>query len=371
MKNRIFQIEELRQDKYSLFPLPLRETSRPVFPHHLPAISAYIVVSRKYHLYTFPTTLTPATMPAHFPHRHLLDIERLSVADIETIFDRTRIYAAQNQAPQKKSSRLDGKTVVTLFFEPSTRTRTSFEIAAKRLSADVVNINIEHSSTKKGETLLDTVQNIDAMGVDALVIRHCENGVPQFIAPHVKASVINAGDGTHEHPTQALLDAFTLLQHKKSLAGLKVAICGDIAHSRVARSNIHLLTKLGATVRLIAPAYFMPPNFDNNGVEIFNDMKVGMNGIDAIIMLRIQHERLAKDEFAVSLKEYHQQFGLTHAKLALAKPDVMVMHPGPLNRDVEISSEVADDKRRSVIHQQVENGVAVRMAILDLLLAGA
>jgi aspartate carbamoyltransferase catalytic subunit len=310
-------------------------------------------------------------MPSAFPHQHLLDIERLSIADIQAIFDRAMDYVVQNRQPNKKTLTLDGKTVVTLFFEPSTRTRTSFEIAAKRLSADVVNINIEHSSAKKGETLLDTVLNIDAMNVDAMVIRHAENGVPQFIAPHVRAHVINAGDGTHEHPTQALLDGFTILQRKKSLKGLTVAICGDIAHSRVARSNIHLLTKFGVKVRLIAPTYFMPPNFGNSGVEVFHDMKAGLEKVDAVIMLRIQHERIAEGEFAVSLKDYHQNYGLTHAKLSVAKPDVLVMHPGPLNRGVEITSEVADDPGFSFIHEQVEMGVAVRMAVLDLLLGSS
>ena len=307
-------------------------------------------------------------MVALFLHQHLLDIERLSVADIKAVFGRAEIFAAQNKLPNKKSANLLGKTIVTLFYEPSTRTRTSFEIAAKRLSADVVNINIDHSSARKGETLLDTVLNIDAMGVDALIIRHSENGVPQFVAPHVTSSIINAGDGTHEHPTQALLDAFTILQHQSSIDGLTVAICGDIAHSRVAQSNIHLLTKLGAKVHLIAPTYFMMPNFKHENVEIFQDMKTGLADVDAIIMLRIQHERLADGQFAGSLKDYHRHYGLTHDKLAVAKPDVIIMHPGPLNRDVEITSELADDMRHSVIRQQVELGVAVRMAVLDLLL---
>jgi aspartate carbamoyltransferase catalytic subunit len=307
-------------------------------------------------------------MASTFPHRHLLDIERLSAADISVVFERAESYAGQDRASAKKLGKLTGKTVVNLFFEPSTRTRTSFEIAAKRLGADVVNIPVEHSSTKKGETLLDTVSNLDAMEIDALVIRHSEDGVPQFIAPHLRASVINAGDGKHEHPTQALLDAFTMLKHKKSLKGLVVAICGDIQHSRVARSNIHLLNKFGATVRLIAPSYFMPQDLNKLGVETADNMKDGLKDADVVMMLRIQHERLGEGEFAVSLKDYHQRYGLDHAKLKTAKPDVIVMHPGPVNRDVEITSELADDPKFSVIREQVRNGIPVRMAVLDLLL---
>ena len=307
-------------------------------------------------------------MTRSFPHHDLLDIERLSVGDIDTILNLAQGYLGQNRSADKKIPKLDGKTVVNLFFEPSTRTRASFEIAAKRLGADVVNIPVEHSSTKKGETLLDTVQTLDAMQIDALVIRHVEDGVPQFIAPHLEASVINAGDGKHEHPTQALADALTILQHKKSLEGLTVAICGDIAHSRVARSNIHLLNKFGARVRLIAPSYFAAPNYANLGVETFEDMKAGLSGADVVMMLRIQHERMAEGEFAVSLKDYHQRYGLDAKKLAAAKPDVIVMHPGPVNRDVEISSSLADDPKFSVIREQVEMGVAVKMALLDLLL---
>jgi aspartate carbamoyltransferase catalytic subunit len=236
------------------------------------------------------------------------------------------------------------------------------------LGADVVNISVEHSSAKKGETLLDTVLNLDAMQIDALVIRHAEDGIPQFIAPMMKATVINAGDGKHEHPTQALLDGFTILRHKKNLAGLTVAICGDIAHSRVARSNIYLLNNLGAKVRLIAPAYFIAPNVTYPNVEIFEDMAEGLKGVDVVMMLRIQHERMAEGEFAVSLHEYRQRYGLDHKKLAAAKPDVIVMHPGPINRDVELTSSLADDPKFSVIREQVELGVAVRMAVLDLLL---
>ncbi len=304
-----------------------------------------------------------------FPHRHLLDIERLSLAEINAILDLTERYIEQNRSPNRKSTKLEGKTVINLFFEPSTRTRTSFEIAAKRLGADVVSIPVEHSSTRKGETLLDTALNLDAMHIDALVIRHPENGTPHLVATQAKASIVNAGDGTNEHPTQALLDAFVLRKHKKSLKGLTVAICGDISHSRVARSNICLLTKFGATVRTIAPPYFATKNYDNLGVTNFEDMKEGLQGVDAVMMLRIQHERMAEGEFAVSLKDYHQRYGLDAKKLAVAKPDAVILHPGPVNHGVEIVSALADDPRHSVIREQVEAGVAVRMAILDLLLS--
>ncbi|MFY9288048.1 MAG: aspartate carbamoyltransferase catalytic subunit [Alphaproteobacteria bacterium] len=304
-----------------------------------------------------------------FSQKHLLDIERLSVADINLILDLSEKYVEQNRSAQKKMDKLSGKTVVTLFFEPSTRTRTSFELAAKRLGADVISIPIEHSSTKKGETLLDTVLNLDAMQIDALIIRHAEDGIPQFVAPQVRAHVINAGDGKHEHPTQALLDALVIRKHKKKLQGLTVAICGDIAHSRVARSNAQLLTKMGAQVRLIAPSYFTAPDYKNLGVESFEDMQQGLKDADVVMMLRIQHERMAQGEFAVSLKDYHQRYGLDAKKLSSAKPDVIVMHPGPVNRDVEITSSLADDPKFSVIREQVEMGVAVRMAVLDLLLS--
>lgn len=307
-------------------------------------------------------------MAYRFPHKDFLDIERLSAADISAILDRAEGYVQQNRSARKKLPLLDGKSIVNLFFEPSTRTRTSFEIAAKRLGADVVNIPVEHSSVKKGETLLDTVLNIDAMQVDALVIRHPESGVPGFAAPQLKASVINAGDGTNEHPTQALLDALVMRRHKKKLEGLVVAICGDVAHSRVAHSNAHLLTKLGAHIRLIAPPYFAENKLKLPGVESFDRMDKGLKDVDVVMMLRIQHERMASGEFAVSLKDYHQNFGLNHVKLALAKPDAIVLHPQPMNRDVEITSSLADDPARSMIREQVEMGVALRMAVLDLLL---
>jgi aspartate carbamoyltransferase catalytic subunit len=307
-------------------------------------------------------------MASTLSHRHLLDIKRLSVTDINAIFDLAEHYVEQNRSLAKKSLKLDGKTVVKLFFEPSTRTRTSFELAARRLGADVLNIAAEHSSTKKGETPLDTALNLDAMHIDALVLRHAEDGVPHLIAPHMKASVINAGDGKHAHPTQALLDVFTMRRHKKVLKDLVVGMCGDIGHSRVARSNIQLLHKMGAKVRLIAPPGLMDTNLLNPDTTLYEDMTEGLQGVDVIMMLRIQHERMVEGEFAMSLPEYHQRYGLDHKKIASAKPNVIVMHPGPVNRNVELTSSLADDPKFSVIREQVEMGVAVRMAILDLLL---
>ncbi len=309
------------------------------------------------------------TSESSFPHRHLLDIESLSSADILDILELAEKYVEEGKGGKRRWCRLEGKTVVNLFVEPSTRTRTSFEIAARRLGADVVNVMVEHSSMKKGETLLDTVRNINAMQVDAFVIRHRENGAPHSVIRDTQASVINAGDGSNEHPTQGLLDALTMRRRKGRLDGLNVAICGDIEHSRVARSNVRLLKKLGGKPRVIAPSVFMPKDLDKLGVPAFDNMAEGLRDADVVVMLRIQHERLADGEFAMSLKDYHQRYGLDHEKLKLAKPDVIVMHPGPINRDVEISSSLADDKQYSVILDQVGNGVAVRMACLDLLLA--
>ncbi len=307
-------------------------------------------------------------MARKFP-KHLLDTERLTIAEISAVLNLAKKYAKQNRNKNKTINKLHGKTLVNLFFEPSTRTRTSFEIAAKRLSADVVNVAVDQSSNKKGETLLDMVMAFNAMQVDAIVIRHSESGVPQFLAPQVDAAIINAGDGTHEHPTQALLDAFTILRHKKTLKNLKIAICGDVQHSRVAHSNIHLLNKFGAKVRIISPPYFMPKDLDKLGVEAFDNMKEGLRDVDVVMTLRIQLERMNEGEFAVSFKEYYQHYGLDHKKLAVAKPNVIVMDPGPINRDVQISSELADDPKFSVVREQIELGVAVRMACLDLLLS--
>jgi aspartate carbamoyltransferase catalytic subunit len=305
-------------------------------------------------------------MTSSFPHRHLLDIARLSPQDITTILNLADHYADENRAHRRSPAKLAGKAVVNLFFEASTRTRLSFEFAAKRLGADVINVAIEHSSVSKGESLLDMIQSINAMKVDAMVIRHKENGVPQFLAPHVSGSVINAGDGWHEHPTQALLDALTMRRRKGKLEGLIVAICGDIQHSRVARSNIQLLQKMGAKVRIVAPAMFMPQDLDKLKAEAYDTMDQGLKDADVVMMLRIQHERLAEGEFALSLKDYHHRYGLNHDKLKAAKPDVIVMHPGPINREVEITSTLADDKKYSVILEQIEMGCAVKMAVLDL-----
>lgn len=306
-------------------------------------------------------------MTQTFSHNHLLGIEDLSKADIVTILDLAQRYAAQNRSSQKKCNKLAGKTVVNLFFEPSTRTRVSFEIAAKRLGADVINFKTEASSVRKGETFLDTVHTIEAMQVDAFVIRHKENGMPHTIASQVEAAVLNAGDGTREHPTQALLDALTMRKCKGKLEGLTVAICGDIEHSRVARSNVSLLKKFGASVRLFAPPMFTPKDASSLGVPVFDDLTTAIKAADVVMMLRIQRERFGDDEFAMSVEEYHSLYGLDHDKLKAAKKDVIVMHPAPVNRGVEITSELMDDPQYSVIFEQIEYGVAVRMACLDLL----
>ena len=309
-------------------------------------------------------------MSYKFAHKHLIDTDALSRADIEAILDLADLYAKQNRSPNKKIDKFYGKTSVNLFFEDSTRTRTSFEIAAKRLGADVITIPLSQSSIKKGETLLDTALTLDAMQIDTLIVRHRDEGVPDFIAKHVHAHVINAGDGTHAHPTQALLDAMTIRKHKGKLDGLTVAICGDLSRSRVARSNIHLLKKFSAKIRVIAPDYFMSDDYQNLGVEISKTLEQGIRDADAIIMLRIQHERPGLSfDFASRAPEYISAYGLNHAKLKAAKSDVLVLHPGPTNRGVELTDEVADDPKHSVIREQVELGVAVRMAIIDLLMS--
>jgi aspartate carbamoyltransferase catalytic subunit len=308
-------------------------------------------------------------MSSGFAHRHLLGIDQLSPADIQTILDLAAAYAQQNRSPTKKCDRLAGKTVVNLFFENSTRTRTSFELAARRLGADVVNVMVEFSSTAKGETLLDTARTLAAMQIDAFVIRHRENGAPMRVAEALDVTVLNAGDGSHAHPTQALLDALVIARHKGRLEGLKVVVCGDIEHSRVARSNISLLKKMGALPCVVAPPEFMPNDLERLGVPAFDTMKEGLIGADAIIMLRIQHERLEKGTFQMSVEDYHKKWGLDHDKIKFAKPDALVLHPGPINRGVEIASDLADDPKYSKILEQVESGVAIRMACLDLLLA--
>ncbi|MBL8677768.1 MAG: aspartate carbamoyltransferase catalytic subunit [Myxococcales bacterium] len=298
-------------------------------------------------------------------NKHLLDIETLDTQRIVQFLDTAEVFFDVSRRKVRKVPTLRGKTVINLFFEASTRTRTSFEIAGKRLSADVVNVSSSGSSVSKGETLLDTVKNLEAMRPDVLVIRHSSSGAPHFVAKHTTASVINAGDGTHEHPTQALLDAFTIRRSKGSIRDLVVTITGDVTHSRVARSNAHLLAKLGARVRVCGPRTMMPPGIERLGVEVFDDFARAAEGADVLMMLRIQRERMGEVLFPTA-REYSRQFGLGKRVLAMAKPDAIVMHPGPMNRGVEIDPEVADGPQ-SVILDQVEAGVAVRMATLYLL----
>jgi len=302
-----------------------------------------------------------------FPHRHLLGIDGLKADDINAILDLAEGYVEQNRADDKKRTVLRGRTIINLFFENSTRTRTSFELAGKRLGADVINMSVDGTSIKKGETLIDTAMTLNAMHLDALVVRHHESGAVHLLADKMNCAVINAGDGAHEHPTQALLDALTIRRRKGSLQGLTVAICGDILHSRVARSNIALLNIMGARVRVVAPRTLLPAQIDRLGVEVFHDMARGLADVDIIMMLRLQMERM-NGNFLPSLREYFHFYGLDQAKLAKAKPDALIMHPGPINRGVEIDSAVADDIDRSLILGQVEMGVAVRMACLDLLM---
>ena len=297
--------------------------------------------------------------------RHILGTEGVSAERIELLLDLSESYIAQNRQEDKKNALLNGRTLMNVFFENSTRTRTSFEIAGKRLGADVINMSVGTSAIKKGETLIDTAMTLNAMRPDVLVVRHGESGAVQLLSEKVSCSVINAGDGCHEHPTQALLDALTIRRRKGALAGIVVAICGDILHSRVARSNIHLLNAMGARVRLVAPKTLLPAAIERFDVEIHHDMSAGVRDADIIMMLRLQIERM-QGSFVPSTREYFRFFGLDREKLSRAKPDALVMHPGPMNRGIEIDSELADDIDRSVIHEQVEMGVAVRMACLDL-----
>jgi aspartate carbamoyltransferase catalytic subunit len=302
-----------------------------------------------------------------YPHRHLLGIEPLAPAEIETILDTAQGLREVLDRPIKKVPALRGKTVVNLFYEPSTRTRASFEVAEKVLSADSLSITTSASSVQKGETLLDTARNLEAMNPDMIVVCHAASGAPHFLARHCRSAIVNAGDGAHEHPTQALLDALTLRQRRGRLAGLRVAIVGDILHSRVARSNAWLLTKLGAQVVLCAPPTLMPPGIEALAPVSFR-IDEAVEGADAIMMLRIQKERMTGGFFP-SVREYHERFGLTEERVRRARRDVLILHPGPMNRGVEIASEVADGPY-SVILDQVTNGVAVRMAVLYLLLGG-
>ena len=301
-------------------------------------------------------------------HKHLLDIESLSADDIVTVLDTAKAFKAVGERAIKKVPALRGKTVVNLFVEPSTRTRISFELAAQRLTADIINFTAEASSLKKGETLKDTARNLEALNVDIIVMRHSASGAAHFLSRFLRASVINAGDGAHEHPTQALLDLFTIREKKGKIEGLNVTILGDILYSRVARSNIWALTKMGAKVTLCGPATLVPRVFEQMGCTVTYNVDEAIAQADILNLLRIQHERQRKTMFP-SLGEYTSQFGLTKARLALAKPEALIMHPGPINRGVEIDSEIADSVR-SLILDQVTNGLAVRMAALFLVSGG-
>ncbi|NCC02560.1 MAG: aspartate carbamoyltransferase catalytic subunit [Proteobacteria bacterium] len=305
-----------------------------------------------------------------FPHAHILGIHPLTSEDIAYILELGAHYAVVNRSHQKRTDRLKGKLIVNMFFENSTRTRCSFEVAAKRLGADVVNFSTATSSMQKGETYSDTLRVINAMQVDGFIIRHAENGAVQRAASIVDGPVLNAGDGSNEHPTQALLDALTMIRHKNKLDGLKVAICGDIKHSRVARSNALLLNKMGASVFFFAPPPFRLDDTSDLCIVECESMDKALQDADVVMMLRIQNERLAHGEFAMTSEAYHKAYGLTHERLKSAKPDVIVMHPAPMNRGVEITDELADDPRHSVIFEQMEMGVAIRMACLDLLIGG-
>ena len=303
-----------------------------------------------------------------YPHKHLLGIEGLLPTSINFLLKSSNDYV--DYLNNKKNGKLDilkNKICINLFFENSTRTRTSFELAGKKLGADMLNISVGTSSIKKGETLIDTAMTLNAMQPDILVVRHHDAGAVKLLSEKVNCGVINAGDGPHEHPTQALLDALTILKRKKKISGLRVAICGDIMHSRVARSNIHLLNTLGAEVRVIAPATLIPKGIESLGVTIFYDMKSGLKDVDIIIMLRLQLERMS-GSFVPSIREYFRFYGLDREKLNFANPDALILHPGPMNRGVEIDSELADDIDRSAIFEQVQMGVAVRMACLKAII---
>jgi aspartate carbamoyltransferase catalytic subunit len=307
--------------------------------------------------------LDPA--PNHFPHRHLLGIEGLSRPDIVALLNLAEDAIEVSRQVEKKRSNLRGRTQINLFYEASTRTQASFEIAGKRLGADVMNMSVAQSSESKGETLIDTAMTLNAMRPDIIVVRHSQAGAAHLLARKVDCSVVNAGDGAHEHPTQALLDALTIRRNKGRIEGLIVAICGDVLHSRVARSNILLLGAMGARLRVVGPSTLVPRSLERLGVEVHNDMARGLDGADIVMMLRLQRERMS-GALVPSSREYFHFFGLDEEKLARAAPDALVMHPGPMNRGVEIDSSVADGPR-SLIREQVEMGVAVRMAVLEAL----
>ncbi|SIS97144.1 aspartate carbamoyltransferase catalytic subunit [Insolitispirillum peregrinum] len=303
---------------------------------------------------------------ADYKHRHLLGIEGLYPHEINSLLDLADSYVVQGNQSAPTFDAMNGQTQVNLFFEASTRTRASFELAGLRLGATVINMQSTGSSVSKGETLIDTAVTLNAMRLDVLVVRHQDSGAVKLLADKVNCAVVNAGDGAHEHPTQALLDALTIRRRKGHLDGLEVAICGDVLHSRVARSNIHLLNTMGAHVRCIAPRTLMPSRIEELGVSPYYDMRKGLKDVDIVMMLRVQNERM-QGSYIPSVREYFEFFGLDKEKLALAKPDALIMHPGPMNRGVEIDSDVADDVERSVIREQVEMGVAVRQAVLHTL----
>ena len=298
--------------------------------------------------------------------KHLHGIKNLSIEDINKILELSNFFKLKNKEKDKNYPILKGRTIINLFFEPSTRTLISFEIAAKRLGADVINMNIEGSSLRKGESLHDTAQTLGAMNPDLVVIRHGLDDASKKIAEIINCPVINAGEGINEHPTQALLDAYTIVNNKRSLKNITVAICGDLEHSRVARSNYYLLKKMESNVRFVYPEFFKPKDLDKYDVETFTNLEEGITGTDIVMMLRIQNERIT-DTNLPSKESYFEEFGLTYDKLKLAKPDALVLHPGPINRNVEIEDRLADDIDKSVINEQVENGVAVRMACLSIM----
>ena len=296
---------------------------------------------------------------------HLLGIQDLSISDVKLILDEAKKFISLNKSKNKKLDILRGKTQINLFFEPSTRTQSSFELAGKRLGADVMSMNITNSAIKKGETLIDTAMTLNAMHPDIIVVRHQDSGASNLLSQKVNCSVLNAGDGRREHPTQALLDALTIIEKKKKIEGLRIAICGDILHSRVARSNIFLLNMLGAEVHIVAPTNLMPKDIEKFGVKTFSNMKEGVKDCDIVMMLRLQNERMSSS-FLSSNREYYEYYGLTPDKLEKAKKDAIIMHPGPMNRGIEIDTKLADDINKSVIKEQVELGVAVRMACLKI-----
>ena len=297
--------------------------------------------------------------------KHLLGIQDLKISEVKYILNEAQQYIELNRSKNKKTDILKGKTQINLFFEPSTRTQSSFELAGKRLGADVMSMNITNSAIKKGETLIDTAMTLNAMHPDIIVIRHQDSGACNLLSQKVNCAVLNAGDGRREHPTQALLDALTIINRKKNIEGLKIAICGDILHSRVARSNIYLLTMLGGEVNIIGPSNLLPKDLEKLGVKIFTDMKKGVKDCDIVMMLRLQNERMTSS-YLSSNREYYEYYGLSPEKLEYAKTDALIMHPGPMNRGIEIDTILADDINKSVIKEQVELGVAVRMACLKI-----